>query len=161
SPDVSSSDLRDLAAVAAVDRADLRVAVDFRHEAAAASAQDAAIAVEHQRRTEVDVGFQDLAVASAASPSTPSPSKGRRGKSMRLSSLPNAYEKSCSGHSPPLSQTGQSSGWLMRRNSNTPLRPSTASASCVCTTIPSAQIVEQAVCSFGIFSIFTRQTRHD
>src|SRR3990170_8537720 len=37
---------------------------------------------------------------------TPSPSNVRRGKSMRLSSLPNAYEKSCSGHSPPLSQTG-------------------------------------------------------
>ena len=59
---------------------------------------------------------------------TPSPSKVRRGKSMRLSSLPNAYEKSCSGHSPPLSHTGQSSGWLMSRNSKTPLRPSTASA---------------------------------
>ena len=58
---------------------------------------------------------------------TPSPSKVRRGKSIRLSSLPNAYEKSCSGHSPPLSHTGQSSGWLIRRNSNTPLRPSTAS----------------------------------
>src|SRR5215210_5278340 len=41
---------------------------------------------------------------------TPSPSKVRRGKSIRLSSLPNAYEKSCRGHSPPLSQTGQSSG---------------------------------------------------
>ena len=27
---------------------------------------------------------------------------------------------SWSGHSPPLSQTGQSSGWLMRRNSRTP-----------------------------------------
>src|SRR6478736_9205642 len=34
---------------------------------------------------------------------TPSPSNVRRLKSMRLSSLPNAYEKSCSGHSPPLS----------------------------------------------------------
>ena len=26
----------------------------------------------------------------------------------------------CSGHSPPLSQTGQSSGWLIRRNSIVP-----------------------------------------
>src|ERR671912_1691946 len=41
---------------------------------------------------------------------TPSPSNVRRGKSMRLSSLPKAYEKSCNGHSPPLSHTGQSSG---------------------------------------------------
>ncbi len=27
---------------------------------------------------------------------------------------------SCSGHSPPLSHTGQSSGWLTSRNSRTP-----------------------------------------
>src|SRR5262245_30620892 len=41
---------------------------------------------------------------------TPSPSNVRRGKSIRLLSLPKVYEKSCSGHSPPLSHTGQSSG---------------------------------------------------
>ena len=80
---------------------------------------------------------------------------------MRLSFGPKLYEKSCSGHSPPLSQTGQSSGWLMRRNSNTLARASTTSGVCVDTTMPSATGVEHDVCSFGIFSIFTMQTRHD
>ena len=80
---------------------------------------------------------------------------------MRLCTLPNADEKSCSGHSPPLSHTGQSSGWLMSRNSKTPARASVLSTSLVCTTMPSAAGVEHDVCSFGIFSIFTRQTRHD
>jgi hypothetical protein len=51
-----------LAAVAAIDDADLRVAVHFAHEAHAPRAQDAAVAVEHQRRTEVDVGADALAV---------------------------------------------------------------------------------------------------
>ena len=37
-----------------------------RHEADAARAQDAAVAVEHQRRTEVDVGLHALAVERAA-----------------------------------------------------------------------------------------------
>ena len=55
----------DLAAVAAVDGADLRVAIDFGHEADAARAQDAAVAVEHQRRAEVDVGLHALAVERA------------------------------------------------------------------------------------------------
>ena len=57
---------RDLAAVAAIDDADLRVAVDFAHEAAAARAEDAAVAVQHQRRAEVDVGLDALAVERAA-----------------------------------------------------------------------------------------------
>ena len=55
-----------LAAVAAVDGADLRVAIHFGHEAAAARAQDAAVAVQHQRRAEVDVGLDALAVKRAA-----------------------------------------------------------------------------------------------
>ena len=80
---------------------------------------------------------------------------------MRLSFGPNEYEKSWSGHSPPLSQTGQSSGWLISRNSNTLARASTTSGVCVETTIPSATGVEQEVCSFGIFSIFTMQTRQE
>ncbi len=49
----------------------------------------------------------------------------------------------------------------MRRNSNTLARASTTSGVAVMTTIPSAAGVEHAVWSFGIFSIFTRQTRHD
>ena len=40
----------------------------------------------------------------------------RLGSTKRV--LPGPYRKvrSCSGHSPPLSQTGQSSGWLISRN---------------------------------------------
>ena len=49
----------------------------------------------------------------------------------------------------------------MSRNSNTPARASTTSGVCVITVMPSVQIVEQAVCSFGIFSILTMQTRHE
>ena len=56
---------RDLAAVAAMRDADLRVAVDFAHEPHAPRAQDAAVAVEHQRRAEVDVGLDALAVEHA------------------------------------------------------------------------------------------------
>ena len=56
---------RDLAAVAAVDDADLRVAVDFAHEALAPRAHDAAVAIEHERRPEVDVGLHTLAVEGA------------------------------------------------------------------------------------------------
>ena len=52
----------DLGPVAAIDDADLRVAVDLAHEPFAARAHDAAVAIEHQRRTEVDVGLHALAV---------------------------------------------------------------------------------------------------
>ena len=38
----------------------------------------------------------------------------------RLSPGPHETAWSCKGHSPPLSHTGQSSGWLRRRNSSTP-----------------------------------------
>ncbi len=97
----------------------------------------------------------------STSPLTPSPSKTRRGKSIRLAAGPYSYEKSCSGHSPPLSQTGQSRGWLISKNSNTAARAWTTSVVRVSTTIPSAQSVEQAVWSFGIFSMRTMQTRHE
>ena len=80
---------------------------------------------------------------------------------MRLRSGPNEYEKSCSGHSPPLSQTGQSSGWLTSRNSNTLARAASTSGELVTTTMPSVHVVEHAVCSFAIFSILTMQTRQD
>ena len=66
---------------------------------------------------------------------------------------------SCSGHSPPLSHTGQSSGWLMSRNSTTARWASCTRSVCVCTTIPSLTGVEQPVCSFGIPSISTRHMR--
>jgi hypothetical protein len=49
----------------------------------------------------------------------------------------------------------------MSRNSKTPARASVLSTSYVCTIMPSAAGVEHDVCSLGIFSIYTRQTRHD
>ena len=52
----------DLAAVAAIDDVDLRVGLDLAHEPHAARAQDAAVAVQHQRRPEIDVGADTLAV---------------------------------------------------------------------------------------------------
>ena len=90
---------------------------------------------------------------------TPSPSNTRRGNSLRLASGPKLYEKSCSGHSPPLSHTGQSSGWFRSRNSNTPARALTTSGVWVWTIMPSDAEIEHDTCSFGIFSILTRQTR--
>ena len=57
---------RDLAAVPAIDDVDLRIPVDIPHEAHAPRAQDAPVPVEHQRWTEVDVGFHAFAVESAA-----------------------------------------------------------------------------------------------
>ena len=109
----------------------------------------------HRLRLSISVGPKSTSAL------TPSPSNVRRGNSIRLSPGPNEYEKSCSGHSPPLSHTGQSSGWLTRRNSNTPARACTTSGEAVDTTMPSVQTVEHAVCSFAIFSILTMQTRQD
>ena len=47
-------------------------------------------------------------------------SKCRFSSTKRDSPGPNASVWSCSGHSPPRSHTGQSSGWLISRNSRTP-----------------------------------------
>src|SRR5262245_65171580 len=55
----------DLASVAAIDNGDLRIAVDFLHEPHAPRAQDAAVPIEHQRGTEIDVGFHAFAVEDA------------------------------------------------------------------------------------------------
>ena len=57
---------RDLAAVAAVDDVDLRVAVHVAHEPDAPRAENAAVAVEHERRAEIDVGLHAFAVEHAA-----------------------------------------------------------------------------------------------
>ena len=58
----------------------------------------------------------------------------------------------CSGHSPPLSQTGQSSGWLMSRNSITPCcaLSATGEVAWVLTTMPSATCSVQEACGFGM-----------
>src|ERR1039458_5652513 len=47
-------------------------------------------------------------------------SKCRFSSTNRVSPGPWARVWSCRGHSPPLSHTGQSSGWLINRNSSTP-----------------------------------------
>ncbi len=66
---------------------------------------------------------------------------------------------SCNSHSPPASQTGQSSGWLPRSSSTIDLRAWTTSSLLVVTIMPSETSVVQAVWSLGIFSIFTRHMR--
>lgn len=51
----------------------------------------------------------------------------------------------CSGHSPPLSQTGQSSGWLISSSSITPFCAFSATGEVICdlTTMPSVQVMVQ------------------
>ena len=58
---------------------------------------------------------------------------------------PKRKARSCSGHSPPLSHTGQSSGWFSSRNSSTPSCPSTAAGELVRTTMSACTGVLQAV----------------
>ena len=120
------------------------------HEADAPRAENAAVAVQHQRRSEVDVGLDALAVELAA-------------RKLHPALLgPERYEKSCSGHSPPLSHTGQSSGWLIEQElEDAGARRRRLPASACDTTMPSVQTVEHDVCSFGIFSILTMQTRQE
>ena len=86
--------------------------------------------------------------------------KWRLGSMKRERPGPQPYVMSCSGHSPPLSQTGQSSGWLMSRNSTIAACASLTRSVCVKTTIPSLTGVEHAVWSFGMPSISTRHMRH-
>ena len=80
---------------------------------------------------------------------------------MRLIGYPWRNVKSCSGHSPPLSQTGQSSGWLTSSNSRISARACTAIELCVLTTMPSATGVVHAVCGRGgPGAMSTRHRRH-
>ncbi len=67
----------------------------------------------------------------------------------------------CRGHSPPLSQTGQSSGWLTRRNSMTPRWAASAigEVPAVRTFIPSATGTAHAGWGLGWPSISIRQAR--
>jgi hypothetical protein len=57
---------RNFAPVAPIDDADLRIGVDLAHEADAARAKNAAVAVEHQRGPEVHVGLHAFPVEDAA-----------------------------------------------------------------------------------------------
>src|SRR3982751_1218207 len=74
---------------------------------------------------------------------------------------PQRKVRSCSGHSPPLSQTGQSSGWLTRMNSSVAFWPSAAFAElwAVRTFMPSCAVIVQPAWSFGIPSTSTRHIR--
>ncbi len=77
----------------------------------------------------------------------------------RVVAGPNLKVRSWSGHSPPLSHTGQSRGWFSSRNSSTPSCPSLASAELVCTTMSGCTGVLQAVCRPRMPSISTRHMR--
>ena len=70
--------------------------------------------------------------------------KWRFSSTKRDSPGPNASVWSCSGHSPPRSHTGQSSGWLTSRNSSTPSWICFTASLCVCTTMPSVTGVVHA-----------------
>src|SRR6478672_11570586 len=69
----------------------------------------------------------------------------------RLSPRPLLIAWFCRGHSPPLSQTGQSSGWLISRNSMTPCwaLSATSLVAWVLTTMPSATGSVQEACGVG------------
>ena len=88
-------------------------------------------------------------------------SKVRFGKRMRVAPGPQRNVRSWSGHSPPLSQSGQSSGWFRRMNSRTAFWPSAAFA-LVCAverTRPSWAVIVQAAWSFGMPSTSQRHMR--
>src|SRR5450759_240192 len=115
---------------AAVDRAQLFVTCNFLREARAAEAHDAALAVERDRGRDRD-RLLETALA-----------EGHARLAGAVGKL-----KSCSAHSPPLSQTGQSSGWLSSKNSIVALWPAAAcfDVPAVRTTMPSSTGVVQPV----------------
>ena len=81
----------------------------------------------------------------------------RLGSVYRLSPGPNAIAWSCSGHSPPRSQIGQSSGWFSSRNSRfaTWARWASSDVFWVRTTMPGATSVVHEVNSLRCPSIST------
>ncbi len=108
---------------AALEQLDERVAGDLLGEARAAGAEHAALAVEQHLGGDRRSAWGRCASAS----------------SNRDSPRPLDIAWFCSGHSPPLSQIGQSSGWLISSNSMTPCcaLSATAEVSWVRTTMPS------------------------
>ncbi len=88
--------------------------------------------------------------------------KWRFSSTKRLSPGPNVRVWSWRGHSPPLSHTGQSRGWLMRRNSRTPSCAFFVRSDSVSTVMPSATGIMQAGWRLGPrpVSISTRHIRH-
>ena len=87
-------------------------------------------------------------------------SKWRFSSTKRDSPGPNARVWSCSGHSPPRSHTGQSSGWLISRNSSTPSCTAFTLGDCVLTTMPSVTGVAHEICMPRMPSTSTRHMRH-
>ena len=87
-------------------------------------------------------------------------SQWRFSSTKRDSPGPNASVVSCSGHSPPRSHTGQSSGWLISSSSSTPSWAWRAASDCVCTTMPSATTVAHEICRPRMPSTSTRHMRH-
>ncbi len=69
----------------------------------------------------------------------------------RVSPWPCVIDWFCSGHSPPLSHTGQSSGWLISRNSMLPrcAFSATGDVTWVLTTMPAATSIVQDACGLG------------
>ena len=141
---------RDLAAVAAIDDVDLRVAFDVAHEADAARAEDAAVAVEHQRRPEVDVGLHAFAVERPARKLHPALVGSERVREVLQRALA-ALVADRTVERMVDQQELEDSARARRRSSGVRVRPP----------CPSAQTVEHDVCSFGIFSILTMHTRHE
>ena len=78
--------------------------------------------------------------------------KTRFGSRSRVSAAPLVIVWFCSGHSPPLSQMGQSSGWLRSRNSRFErcAFSATGEVTWVLTTMPSATTWVQEAWGFGI-----------
>ena len=70
---------------------------------------------------------------------------------------PRAPTWSCRSHSPPWSQMGQSSGWLMSRNSITPSRAFFTSGVSVLITMPGAAGIAHDATGLGLFSTWRRQ----
>src|SRR6266511_1916258 len=88
-------------------------------------------------------------------------SKRRLVSTKRVSPGPWASVWSCSGHSPPLSHMGQSSGWLMSSSSRVPSWPARATSEVcwVLTTMPSVTVVVQAVSGLRCPATSTRHCR--
>ncbi len=88
-------------------------------------------------------------------------SKVRLRPSKRVSGSPTDIAWFCSGHSPPLSQTGQSSGWLMSSSSITPrcAFSATGEVSWVLITMPSVQVMVQEATGLRWPSISTMHWR--
>ena len=85
--------------------------------------------------------------------------------SNRLEPCPVLMAWFCNGHSPPLSQTGQSSGWLTSNSSITPrcAFSATVEVNCVFTIIPGSTGIVHESCGFGnarpLISISTKHWR--